>query len=227
MLTQTKMWNSPSPASADAAPPVGKAVFMAGTDTGVGKTWLSVRLLTHLRAQGLTVAGMKPVECGGREDAAALLAASSPGLSLDEINPLHTPEPLAPAALTPPPEIDFAALQARCASLQRAHDFVLVEGAGGWLVPLDAQRTMADLALALGLPVILVAANRLGVLNQVLLSLQAVGSAGLSCRAVFLNSLPGEEDPSQASNARVLRERLPDLPVITDEVAELAARLWP
>ncbi len=198
-------------------------LFIAGTDTGVGKTWVTVRLLRHLREGGHGAVGLKPVECGGRGDAAALREACGGALSLDEVKPVHVEEPLAPAALENPPRIDFDAIRDHCASLAGRHGTVLVEGAGGWLAPLDARRTMADLAAALGLPVLLVAANRLGVLNQVLLTLRAVEATGLACRAVFLNDLDAAPDPSRASNARVLREIVPGLPVIEGDVEALGA----
>ncbi|MEM9018788.1 MAG: dethiobiotin synthase, partial [Verrucomicrobiota bacterium] len=102
---------------------------------------------------------------------------------------------------------------------------VLVEGAGGWLVPIDRERTMADLALAIGYPVILVAANRLGVLNHVLLSVEAIEESGLDLAAVFLNSMPGQSDLASESNARVLRDRFPSLPVIETDPAVLLPRL--
>lgn len=203
-----------------------RGLFIAGTDTGVGKTWTTVRLLRHLRALGRDAVGMKPVECGGREDAAALRDASDGILSLDEINPIHTTEALAPAALTDPLSIDFDEIRARYGILAERHGTVLVEGAGGWLVPLDRDRTMADLAAVLGLPVLLVAANRLGVLNHVLLTLRAVETSGLVCRAIFLNDPGGIPDPSQRSNARVLRGILPALPVVDGDIGALGSLLY-
>ncbi len=203
-----------------------KGFFIAGTDTGVGKTWVTVNLLRELRHRGLRGAGMKPIECGSHEDAESILAASDPDLDLKAINPCHLPEPLAPISQAGP-VIEFEVIEHTFQNLAKDRDFVLVEGAGGWLVPVDTNRTMEDLAIALGLPVILVAANRLGALNHVLLSLRAIRGAGLPCRAVFLNDLPGSPDASSASNALVLGELLPDVPVFAGDINELASSLCP
>lgn len=203
-----------------------RGFFIAGTDTGVGKTWVTVNLLRDLRHRGLRGAGMKPVECGSHEDADSILAAADPDLDLKAINPYHLPEPLAPISQGGP-AIEFEVIEHAYQNLTKDRDVVLVEGAGGWLVPVDVQRTMEDLAIALDLPVILVAANRLGVLNHVLLSLRAIRGAGLPCRAVFLNDLPGLPDSSRASNARVLGQLLPDVPVFAGDINELASSLCP
>jgi dethiobiotin synthetase len=194
-----------------------KGFFIAGTDTGVGKTWVTTRWLRSLRESGIDAVGMKPVECGGRDDAIAIREAGDGIATLDEINPLPLPEPLAPAAIDGAPRIDFDKILANFDLLSRLHPPVLVEGAGGWLVPLDRERTMADLAVALGLPVVVVAANRLGVLNHTLLTVRAIVSSGLECRAVFLNDLDEAlrpDDLSRESNARVLRDLLPGVSVI-------------
>jgi dethiobiotin synthetase len=202
-----------------------KGCFIAGTDTGVGKTWVTTRWLRCLRESGIDAVGMKPIECGGREDAIAIREACDGVATLDEINPVSLPEPLAPAAIIGSPRIDFYEILASFDLLSMLHFPVLVEGAGGWLVPLDRERTMADLALALRLPVVLVAANRLGVLNHTLLTVRAIADAGLECRAVFLNDLDGAarpDDLSRKSNARVLRDHLPGIAVIErDPVALL------
>jgi dethiobiotin synthetase len=202
-----------------------KGCFIAGTDTGVGKTWVTTRWLRYLRESGSDAVGMKPIECGGREDAIAIRAACDGIATLDEINPVSLPEPLAPAAIIGATRIDFYEILANFDLLSMRHAPVLVEGAGGWLVPLDRERTMADLALALGLPVVLVAVNRLGVLNHTLLTVRAIVDAGLECRAVFLNDLDEAarpDDLSRKSNARVLRDHLPGIAVIErDPVALL------
>lgn len=198
--------------------------FITGTDTGVGKTWVTTHWLRLLRGQGIDAVGMKPVECGGREDATAICEAAERVATLDEINPVSLPEPLAPAAISVAPRIDFDEILANYHLLSLLHFPVLVEGAGGWLVPVDRDRTMADLAVALGLPVIVVAANRLGVLNHTLLTVRAIEASGLVCRAVFLNDLDEASEPrdlSRESNARVLRDHLPGITVIERDPAAL------
>lgn len=206
----------------------GKGFFITGTDTGVGKTWVTTRLLEKLRAAGVDAVGMKPVECGGREDSLAIFEASggaAAGLTLDRVNPIFLPEPLAPAAATTPPEIDFAEIRAACDHLLSRHDLVLVEGAGGWLVPLDHERTMADLARTLDLPVLLVAANRLGVLNHTLLTVAAIRESGLACPGIYLNAPDAAPDSSTATNRGVLRKCLPDIAVHQDDLDGMLAWL--
>lgn len=195
----------------------GKGLFITGTDTGVGKTWVTTRLIQTLRAAGINAVGMKPVECGGRDDSLAIFEASGgtdAGLTLDEVNPVSFPEPLAPAAATIPHRIDFREIRAAFAALSARHDSVIVEGAGGWLVPLDPERTMADLAMALGLPVLIVAANRLGVLNHTLLTVKAITDSGLICRGVFLNEPAPIADLSTKTNREILGKLLPQIEIL-------------
>lgn len=201
-----------------------RGFFITGTDTGVGKTWVTSQWLRCLRGKGIDAVGMKPVECGGRDDAAALLEACDGCATLDEINPVSLAEPLAPAAIAGAPPIDVQEILASFESLSMLHSPVLVEGAGGWLVPIDRDRTMADLAAAFALPVVVVAANRLGVLNHALLTVRAIHAAGLECRAVFLNEIDGREtgvDLSRGSNARVLRDHLEGIELIEGDPAAL------
>lgn len=196
-------------------------LFITGTDTGVGKTWVATRLISELRRQGHNAVGMKPVECGEREDSEALLRASGGHLPLDGINPISLSEPLAPAAIAGAPKIETDLILARYHVLAESHRPVIVEGAGGWLVPLDRERTMADIAIALALPVVVVARNRLGVLNHTLLTVRAILDSGLECLAVFLNDHPSDAaELSRSSNAEVLRDCLDGIPVI-DAVGEL------
>ncbi len=201
-----------------------KGVFIAGTDTGVGKTWVTTRLIEGLRSRGIRTVGMKPVECGGRDDSTAILTASGgleSGLSLDEVNPFTLPEPLAPAAATPPIQLDFEGIRFSFETLANRYERVIVEGAGGWYVPLDHERTMADMATMLGLPVLVVAANRLGVLNHTLLTVRAIQALGLECCGIFLNDLAADSDLSCQSNARVLRQILPGLEVFDNDAEGL------
>lgn len=203
-----------------------RGFFIAGTDTGVGKTRVTTRLLAELRGRGLPAAGMKPIECGGRDDSLAIQQASGTHPPLEWVNPVSLAEPLAPAAVEPAVEIDFARITAAFNELARSHHPILVEGAGGWLVPIDGSRTMEDLATAVALPVIVVARNRLGVLNHTLLTLRAIAATGLACRAVYLNTIPDDiGDHSRSSNARVLRECLGGIPVIEDDLPALATLL--
>ncbi|MDP5005596.1 MAG: dethiobiotin synthase [Verrucomicrobiales bacterium] len=195
----------------------GRGIFITGTDTGVGKTWVTTRLIQKLRASGIDAVGMKPVECGGQEDSLAIFKASGgdeAGLTLEMVNPFSLSEPLAPAAATISRPIDFPVIRAAFNDLADRHEFVIVEGAGGWLVPLDHERTMADLAVALALPVILVAANRLGVLNHSLLTVRAIRESGLVCRGLFLNQPDPTPDLSARTNHAILQKMLPEIAIL-------------
>lgn len=198
--------------------------FITGTDTGVGKTYFAVLLAGALRRAGWDVRAFKPVCCGGRDDAVALREASGCGLSLEEVNPLWLPDPVAPAATSGQPSWSLDNLAGRILALAGQNRPVLVEGAGGWLVPLNARETMADLATRLGYPVIIVVPNRLGCLNHTLLTLEAIRARGLVCQGLVLNSgLPGmQEDGSQTSNRRLL-ELTTGLPVLTEISASQSA----
>ncbi|MDF1825820.1 MAG: dethiobiotin synthase [Verrucomicrobiales bacterium] len=199
-----------------------KAVFITGTDTDVGKTWVAVRLIELMRRRGIRAVGMKPIECGSDDDSRALhAAAADAGVTLEEVNPVHLDEPVAPAAVSEPVEICFEELKTAFGKLSEKADFVVVEGAGGWLVPIDTEKSVADLAACLGVPVVVVAANRLGCLNHTLLTAQAIHSAGVELRGVFLN-LFGAEDLSQQSNADQLRQRLDEVPLIDQDLEALA-----
>lgn len=216
----------------------GHGLFVTGTDTGVGKTWTSVRLVRQWRSAGLDAVAMKPVECGGRGDATALRGAADDLLDLDVVNPCFIGEALAPAALAERTVIDLDRLAETCSRLREFHERVLVEGAGGWLVPLDRERTLADLARLLDLPVLVVAANRLGCLNHVLLTVRAIEAVGLECCGVYLNEgdpdargRSGDGDLSRESNARVLAEILDGIPIFEGDPRDWAGRLpgggWP
>jgi len=197
-------------------------IFITGTDTDVGKTWLATRLIGALRNSGVEAVGMKPVECGGHDDRDAILeACGNAGISADEVNPIYVAEPVAPIASANPVTIDFDDLHGRLLRLRERFDSVVVEGAGGWLVPLDQSGTVEDLAVHFGLPVLIVASDRLGVLNHTLLTIRAVRASGLACAGVFLNRFE-PADLSRETNADVLRRLLPDLP-IHEKVEEVAA----
>jgi dethiobiotin synthetase len=194
------------------------AWFVTGTDTGVGKTRASAALLHAARRQGLRGVGMKPVAAGGEvdaqgrfvnEDLALLRAASSVAVPAELDNPYALPDPVSPhlAAQRAGVRIDVGLLAERAAALRARADTLVVEGAGGFLVPLGDGRTGADLARALGLPVILVVGLRLGCLNHALLTQEAIAARGLVLAGWIANQVePGMLSP-EASLA-YLTERL-------------------
>lgn len=191
------------------------SVFVTGTDTGVGKTSFTVWLLHRLREGGVRCAGYKPICCGDRDDAMQLHAASSPGLTIDEVNPVWLRTPAAPftAALAESRQIDLLRLRKGFAELSARFDFVAVEGVGGWMVPITAEYFSSDFAAELGLPVIIIAENRLGCLNHILLTARAIETAGLKGAGVVLNDITSESDLAMATNAEILQSCL-TLPIL-------------
>ena len=193
-------------------------VFIAGTDTGIGKTHAACTLLHALRAAGRQACGMKPVASGCvdtpaglcNEDALALQAASSVALPYAWINPVALREPLSPhlAARRAGVTISLAPLTEAFARLDAQHDDVVVEGIGGWRVPLAPGLFASDIARQWRLPVVLVVGLRLGCLNHTLLSAQAIAADG--CR--LLGWIGNRIDPSMDAvedNLATLRELLP------------------
>jgi len=190
--------------------------FIAGTDTGVGKTFVTSRILRQLKQNGKHTIGFKPIACGDREDAIELLEAGTPGQTLDQINPVWLALPASPlvAAKRENRVIDNDLIRTAYHELCKSHEQVMVEGVGGWLVPISSTYSMADLACELNLPVVVVAANRLGVLNHTLLTIESIRARNLPILAVILNQVTAERDASADSNLSVLDELLHPLPVI-------------
>ncbi|TAG08639.1 MAG: dethiobiotin synthase [Verrucomicrobia bacterium] len=188
--------------------------FITGTDTNVGKTYVTRLLLQTLREQGIDAVGYKPVSCGDRDDG-MLLAEASGGLLLEQVNPVHLNAPLAPyvAGMLSNQVVDLALLRDGYEQLASTHQQVLVEGAGGWEVPIAENYRVADLAQDLGLPVIIVAANRLGALNHILLTVEAIHRRGLKCAGIYLNQLSDEMDTAMITNKGVL-EVLAGVPLL-------------
>jgi dethiobiotin synthetase len=204
--------------------------FITGTDTGVGKTYVTAHLIREHRVQGLDTIGFKPICCGSRDDAEILLASSisprddAPALTINEVNPVWLRTPAAPyvASLIENRLVDLALIRETFAALRARHKSILVEGAGGWLVPIADRYTFADLALELALPVIVVVKNRLGALNHAALTVHHIRAIGLECVGLILNHGPlsadADTDPQQiarATNRSVLEELL-QVPVLRE-----------
>ena len=182
-------------------------LFVTGTDTGVGKTHVSRLLIEAMRSSGIDAVGYKPVACGDRDDA-RILAEVSGGLALDEVNPVFLQSAVAPyvAGLLENRVVDPETLVTGYHHLAARHEAVIVEGAGGWEVPVAAGFRISDLAVRLGLPVLVVAANRLGALNHLLLTIGAIRSRGLHCAGIFLNQLGDELDTAMITNKGVIED---------------------
>ena len=194
-----------------------RALFVTGTDTGVGKTVIAAALLRGLRERGQRVAGMKPVASGCRkspegivsDDALALIAEASESAPYRIVNPYAFIPPIAPhvAAVEAGTRIDLRELERAYRILAGLADVVVIEGAGGWLTPLDAKHALADFARKVKADVILVVGLRLGCLNHALLSAQAIEHSGLKLAGWVANAIdPGFERASD--NVRALQERL-------------------
>lgn len=186
----------------------GNGLLVTGTDTGIGKTWVSALLVEELRKRGSSAVGLKPVLSGSREDAERLWQANGGTLDLDVINPWWFQTPVAPlvASRIEGNGLELDSLAAHIHQVRDAHDFTVVEGVGGWEVPMGEGFSFPDYAKALGFPVLVVAANWLGTLNHTLLTVKAVQAAGLECRGVVLNHLEAERDIAATTNRMILEE---------------------
>jgi len=193
---------------------MGIGIFITGTDTGVGKTFFSCALAVLLRSYGYTVGVMKPVETSCVEkdgklfpdDAWRLKAASGCTEPIDRICAYQLPEPLAPslAAERAGVKVDIDRLLALYRDIAARHDITLIEGAGGLMVPLVPGFTFADFARVAKLPIIVVAANRLGAINHLLLTLEHASCKGLSAIGYVLNRVAAEPSLAAETNREVL-----------------------
>ncbi|MBB4657042.1 dethiobiotin synthetase [Xanthomonas sp. F14] len=193
------------------------ALYVTGTDTGIGKTMASTALLHALRRQGHTAVGMKPVASGcehtpqgwRNEDALALQAASAPQPDYATLNPYALPAPLAPelAAADVGVTLSLEPIALAFAQLRAQAEVVVVEGVGGWAAPLSADLDQADLVRALKLPVVLVVGIRLGCINHARLSAAAIAADGLDCIGWIANEVDPQMERIE-ENIGMLRQRL-------------------
>ncbi len=198
-----------------AAGAAARGVFVTGTDTGVGKTYVAQALLRACVARGLRAAGMKPVaagiDAGGRvnADVAALAAAGNVALPLRDRNPYAFAPAVAPhlAAAAAGVQIELAVIEDAYRRVAAQADIVVVEGAGGALVPLDGRHDMLDLPLRLQLPVLLVVGLRLGCLNHALLSEASIRARGLTLAGWVANAIDATM-PWRDANVAALERRL-------------------
>lgn len=191
--------------------------FITGTGTGVGKTFFSRLLVRALRSTGLDAVGMKPICCGDRDDAEALVSASDHALTLNECNPVWMRPPVSPytASMMEGRHVDLDLIRDQYRQLRARFPAVLVEGVGGWRVPLRRDYFVSDLAVDMGQPVLVVAVNELGALNHTLLTVEAVRQTGLSCAGIIFNHRTGEQDAAIFTNRAVLEE-LTDVPILLE-----------
>jgi dethiobiotin synthetase len=183
-------------------------LFITGTDTGVGKTYVTTLLLAELRRRGIKAAGFKPIACGpgGRDDARQYWELMNHEVPLDVINPVYLRHSLAPsvAANLEHRRIDLRQVLANYQLLTTNYHPVLVEGAGGLLVPIKRGYFVADLARDLGLPVVIVARLGLGTINHTLLTVRQAQATGLKVAGIVLNDTTGQRRLAERTNIEVL-----------------------
>jgi dethiobiotin synthetase len=194
-----------------------QAFFVTGTDTDVGKTYIAAALLRHFAQQGKMVVGMKPVAAGCQKengelrntDVSALVAASNVQAVLEDVNPYAFELAIAPhiAAEQSGATVSLAKIQQAFDRLQAQADVVVVEGAGGFRVPINREETMADLASQLNLPVIMVVGMRLGCINHALMTAGSIRAAGLNLVGWVANRMD------------------PNMPVLEENIATLKAMI--
>lgn len=194
-----------------------KAFFITGTDTDVGKTYVACKLIKDYVAQGYKVVGMKPVAAGGElvdgkclnDDVLKLEAASNVKAPRELVNSYSFKEAIAPhiAAEIAGVEIKIEVIQQAFRRLADMADIVIVEGAGGFLVPLNSKESMADLAVALNIPIILVVGMKLGCINHSLLTAEAIKSRQLNLHGWVANKIA------------------PDMPFCDENIATISQKL--
>lgn len=199
-----------------------RAFFVTGTDTGVGKTLIAAALTRALVARGLRVAVMKPIASGSdptpqgprNADALTLLAAANVPVPYEVVNPYCFLPPISPhiAAREAGVAIDLGLLRSRFDTLAATADWVVVEGAGGWLAPVSETATMADVAATLALPVLLVVGLRLGCLNHALLTRESLAARGGTFAGWVANAIDPQFERA-AENLAMLTARLGAAPL--------------
>lgn len=202
----------------EGAAPLAAAWFITGTDTGVGKSLVAAALMFHLRSRYARIAGMKPMAAGSmrapdghrsNDDVLALQAAATVDLPRDWVNPYLLHAPVSPhiAALRDGASIELDTIVDACAQLRAQSDALIVEGAGGFRVPLSATLDGSHLAVALGLPMILVVGLRLGCLNHAVLTAESIAAPGLRLAGWVANRIDPDM-PEQQANIDWLQSQL-------------------
>jgi len=202
-----------------------RGFFITGTDTEVGKSWVTAGLMARLQQQGHSVVGMKPVASGcvetpeglRNEDALLLQAQASHAVDYQLVNPYAFRPAIAPhlAAAQAGQRIKIGKITERFIQLKGMADYVVVEGVGGWLVPLNDEESVADLALVLKLPVILVVGLRLGCINHALLTAESIRASGCALTGWVANTVePKMALPQESVTAIARRLDAPLLGVV-------------
>jgi dethiobiotin synthetase len=202
-----------------------QGLFVAGTDTGVGKTLIAAGLIKLSRSLGIRAVGLKPVETGCDvisgtvfpQDGAFLQAASDNSISLDDCAPLRFSLPAAPAraAAMEGRRIFLSELEEHIRSVTETADLTFIEGAGGLMVPMSDKKLLIDFVRTLGFPVILVARMRLGTINHTLLSVEALQKRGISIEAIIINAIDDGAGPEEEFTPGDLSKLVKNIPIET------------
>ncbi|GAA5320560.1 MAG: dethiobiotin synthase [Candidatus Pelagadaptatus aseana] len=216
-----------------------KTFFVAGTDTDAGKTLVASALLVKASQQGLRTAAVKPVAAGCEEtpeglrnsDALMLQQAMTLDLPYEQVNPIAFKPPIAPhiAAMHEGQTLQASRLAGYCRGiLMQPAEMVLVEGAGGWKVPLNPRETLADLAIELNVPVILVVGMKLGCINHALLTAEAIARDGLTLAGWVANRIDGDmscyEENVMTLKTLIQAPLLGEIPFLEQVTAEAASQ---
>ncbi len=201
-----------------------KGLFVTGTDTGVGKTIVTAGLVRLARRRGLRALGVKPVETGCAlrsgslypEDGAFLMAASENALTLDDVTPFRFSLPASPAraAAMEGRKLTVTDLVEHVSTLEEDSDLLVVEGAGGLMVPIQEKLMMIDFAERLGYPVLLVGRTRLGTVNHTLLSVSALRARNIEIAGIVLSCSFSEPGPEEEYTPRDIARLVADIPVL-------------
>lgn len=204
------------------------SVFVTATDTDAGKTYVSRLLIEALRRENVDCVGYKPICCGDRGDAIELGGAAGES-DYDAINPIWLKTPAAPhvAAMLENYEISIELIRDGYAKRKKDHEHVLIEGVGGWKVPITRDIYVSDLAKALALPVIVVVRNQLGALNHTLLTIESMRAKGVEPAGLIFNHVQDELDTAAITNKGII-EDLTGVPVLTDVIhGQEEIEAWP
>lgn len=188
-----------------------KKYFITGTDTDVGKTFVTRLLLDKVKKENQQALAIKPVAAGDTNDATFFQNESSIALPFEVINPFLLSAPLSPHIAAKQEGIHLN-VDLLCAACERVYaypvDYLFIEGAGGWQVPINATQTMADVAQQLNLPVIIVVAMRLGCLNHALLTAESILNAGLPIAGFIANQVQAQAQDAFKDNLDTLKARM-------------------
>ncbi len=214
--------------------------FITGTDTGIGKTGCTLALIQYFKNQGFRVAGMKPIATGcyyqqgnlRNRDAEVILTTSGLEVPYEWVNPYAFEPPIAPhlAAIHAGITIEVAAIVDKYQQLCHHADVIIIEGIGGWRVPINTKQTLTDLVLALNIPVILVVGLRLGCINHALLTAETIQSDGCTLAGWIANSIDHQFDTlgSIATlKPRLMTPLLAQIPYLIDPGPLQFAQTWP